>query len=938
MASYPAPSQNIDFFNPFFFTQDETALTVGQANKLYFKRSGGIITGPVSAPSLTLNGTNVETKLLEIDANSNKLTDISYNNNTTSILNDLSINGILKLPNLPNVGNDISSNKQKTTKISYDANTSVTTIADTLKAGSTLIVGSQNYNASDEFYKLTGITRGATPQLTITDAVDLHGTLNLPNHGNIDTILTNFDEILVNMSYDSPSNLLTISSNVKIPQNLELGTITDVEQKIIDISNTTTNLETILTDVSYVNSTTIVGGKLNIEEATGTPHSASGGSLTLIHNNNAGTSSIVFKSKNNVDDYGYISYQDDWNNGINLQRSLLEIGVQNNGPGGITIDNIALMPSGFVGINTRTPQKMLDVNGDTIISGNLQLNTITDVEQKIIDISNTATNLETNVTGISYNTIQDLTTIDNSLNVTGNLQLGTITDVEQKIIDISNNAGGTPYITYDAVNDKLDVEKDMDLSLNDLNCRFMRPYLNGAKYWLSQNHNSSVFEFRNGGHHIDAFNPGSAGTGRDMYINYYAQAGVFLGSDLSNSTTTVNGNLHIIETNGTAPTATGGSLLLEHNNNGGKSSIVFKSAQAGTDYGYISYQDDYLNQSGKTRSLLELGSRTNGPSAFVDNIALMPSGFLGINRRDPAYMLDLNGDMRTYDTIIGERPFLNTDGNGISIKPLTNPSLNGGSIFDVRTSLDSCRLFVGRGVTSCGFNNFCFGWDVTASNGTEGDPTNYSGILGTDGSVDCTEIKVNSIPINSFTAFKLGHQYQVRSAPSTTIDWGRNRILQRDDFSNPIRYDVSYSYQQQFTYNASDHTITCNSGFFGSYEILATVVYRNDSGARHNPCIGISISSSDPSGDLYVVVNNQIIPDWSKCPYGQTPYSMNYCRMTEGRLATLNSTRIHNFTNSLDKVTIRQFIRIANGSYGDQAGSYEITSASIRFKYLGNIT
>ena len=39
--------------------------------------------------------------------------------------------------------------------------------------------------------------------------------------------------------------------------------------------------------------------------------------------------------------------------------------------------------------------------------------------------------------------------------------------------------------------------------------------------------------------------------------------------------------------------------------------------------------------------------------------------------------------MRTYDTIIGERPFLNTDGNGISIKPLTNPSLNVGSIIFV---------------------------------------------------------------------------------------------------------------------------------------------------------------------------------------------------------------------------------------------------------------
>ena len=50
MTSYPAPSQNIDFFNPAFFTQDETPLTIGEANKIYFKKSGRIVSGSVSRP------------------------------------------------------------------------------------------------------------------------------------------------------------------------------------------------------------------------------------------------------------------------------------------------------------------------------------------------------------------------------------------------------------------------------------------------------------------------------------------------------------------------------------------------------------------------------------------------------------------------------------------------------------------------------------------------------------------------------------------------------------------------------------------------------------------------------------------------------------------------------------------------------------------------
>ena len=190
MSSYPPPSQNIDFFNPAFFTVDETALTLGEANKLYFKKSGGIITGSVSMPSLTLNGINVENKLLDINVNSNKLTDISYNNSVTYILHDLSVNGNLKLPNLTNAGSEILTNKQKTTKISYDAGTSITTIGDTLKVPSTLIVGNKNYNANDEFYKLTGVTRGLTPLITISDSVDIDGILNLPNNMNVDLILS----------------------------------------------------------------------------------------------------------------------------------------------------------------------------------------------------------------------------------------------------------------------------------------------------------------------------------------------------------------------------------------------------------------------------------------------------------------------------------------------------------------------------------------------------------------------------------------------------------------------------------------------------------------------------------------------------------------------------------------------------------------------------
>lgn len=1046
MVSYAPPTADLPHFNPALFTQDETALTIGEANKIFFKKSGGIITGAISAPSLTLNGVNVENKLLEIDTNNAKLTDISYNNNVTSILNDLSVNGVLKLNGLPNAGQTIIDNKQKITKISYDSANSVTTIGDTLKASSTLIVGNLNYNASDEFYKLTGISRGVTSILTITDTIDLTGNLNLPSYGNVDAVLTQFDQILTNMSYTSFPNLLTISSNVNIPQNLQLGTITDVEQKIIDISNTTTNLETILTDISYVNSTTVVGGKLSITEATGTAPSAFTGSLTLSHGNNGGTSSIVFKSKKNPgSDYGYISYKDDISGHTDKERSLLEIGVKDDiNP--IYVDNIALMPSGYVGINTRSPQSMLDVNGDIICNGNFELGTINDVEQKLIDISN----------------------------------------------------GGTPYISYDAVNDKLVVEKDMDLSVNDLTCNFMRPVGSGF-YGLSQNWADSHLYFQNGGHHIDVRN--ANGTGRTMYLNYYSNANVVLGGGNLSTTTTNRGNLLITEGTGTARSSSGGSLTFTHNDVGGESSIVFKSKKDPVDYGYISYKDDYLDSSVNERSLLEIGVQNDAGVNFRDNISLMPSGFVGINTRTPQSMLDVNGDIKcngnfelgtindveqkiidisnsiipyiSYDSVndkLNVEKDLDLSGNVLYIDNLyiqeatgTAPIGQKGSLTLIHqdqggtssivfrsaqdvgvdhgyisytddyagsttlnrslleigckndsgtNTIDNIALmpsgFVGvntrtpqtmldvNGDISCngrlhiiensgtthGVNggslvlqhnnvggestivfksakdpNTDYGYiqyidDISGDSGNERSllaigtqndgagnyvdnvallPSGYVGIkkitpqteLDVNGDINCNEIQVNSIPLNSFTHYLMGSTYR----PPTGINWGRGQPLIMNTPTNPYK-----SHTIQFN-DSSDCYFNCVQSQLGTYEITANVVYRNTSSARKNPCIGIAVN--DDTNDTVSAANTS--PEWNLLPYYQTPFAVSYVRYGEGKVCSLTAKRIHHFTNTTDIVSINTYVQSAGGDTFDNIQTdYFILSASIQFKYIGN--
>ncbi|MCX8496220.1 MAG: tail fiber domain-containing protein [Akkermansiaceae bacterium] len=109
------------------------------------------------------------------------------------------------------------------------------------------------------------------------------------------------------------------------------------------------------------------GAKLHVNEATGTLAGANSGSLILQHGNMGGASSITFPSaSNNGSDYGYIQFQDASTVGGAGETNRLIIGTQNDAD-----DHICLMPSGFVGIRTTSPQAPLHVGGYANNSFNL---------------------------------------------------------------------------------------------------------------------------------------------------------------------------------------------------------------------------------------------------------------------------------------------------------------------------------------------------------------------------------------------------------------------------------------------------------------------------------------------------------------------------------------------------------------------------------------
>ncbi len=100
------------------------------------------------------------------------------------------------------------------------------------------------------------------------------------------------------------------------------------------------------------------------------------GSITLTHADAGGESSVLFRSVNSTNDYGYIMYDENGDaNSSNTtgENAVLSIGTTNNGS-----DHIALLPSGNVGINTSSPTADLHVQGTARVTNMTTVNNTSD--------------------------------------------------------------------------------------------------------------------------------------------------------------------------------------------------------------------------------------------------------------------------------------------------------------------------------------------------------------------------------------------------------------------------------------------------------------------------------------------------------------------------------------------------------------------------------
>ena len=98
--------------------------------------------------------------------------------------------------------------------------------------------------------------------------------------------------------------------------------------------------------------------------------------------------------------------------------------------------------------------------------------------------------------------------------------------------------------------------------------------------------------------------------------------------------------LNIRELTGTPATALKGTLLLDHEDAGGASSIVFSSrVNRGSDYAFIEFRDKNPSINDIEAALLTIGMQND----VNDHIALMPSGNVGIGTMTPGAKLTVSG-------------------------------------------------------------------------------------------------------------------------------------------------------------------------------------------------------------------------------------------------------------------------------------------------------
>jgi hypothetical protein len=237
--------------------------------------------------------------------------------------------------------------------------------------------------------------------------------------------------------------------------------------------------------------------------------------------------------------------------------------------------------------------------------------------------------------------------------------------------------------------------------------------------------------------------------------------------------------LHITEATGTQQGANSGSIIIDHDNNGGASSITFRSAvNRGSDYGYIQYQDASSVGGGGESAKLIIGTQNDAD----DDILLLPSGNVGIGIANPTSKLDVNGNIKcsgnlyiatdkwVYSTELKQRfyfapnartyyqgygnishEFRGSGGTGIFTLTDGGSAVFSGSITANANSSISGDLSLFTGVGGGTGALYCAGTLRCTMQATDNSGTDYVGVANADGDNGALYSRTLFIMFNTFT-------------------------------------------------------------------------------------------------------------------------------------------------------------------------------------------
>ena len=204
------------------------------------------------------------------------------------------------------------------------------------------------------------------------------------------------------------------------------------------------------------------------------------------------------------------------------------------------------------------------------------------------------------------------------------------------------DAASIRFFTHQ-INERMRINSSGNVGIGTTNPNAFLHIHNNNDNWqtsvvISGNNNTNKYGLNVGGSTNSEI--GTAGMGifdGNSTINRYVM--VFKNGNIGIGTTNPNSRLHIYETTGTDASTNAGSLIIQHQNSGGVSSITFPSVSGSAtgDYAYIKYAENvvstsynYFGGSGSETGALIIGCENDNSLSGPDSVIINPSGNIAL--------------------------------------------------------------------------------------------------------------------------------------------------------------------------------------------------------------------------------------------------------------------------------------------------------------------